>query len=210
MTQHHTLHSLTEVLPLLDQKTTIRGVVFDLFGTLLHIERPLKPYRTLFNQAGAVLTPHQFSVAAMTTPLCVGDFIRTLNAKKTDGVPIDSEWIESLLIQEVESIRLHSDVPRTLTELHMRGIPFSCLSNLAMPYAQPAERLLSEFIPRSMLYSFNLGVLKPDPSAFLMAADALHLHPSCLMMVGDSRSSDVVGADRAAYGHAVHLVRTEQ
>jgi HAD superfamily hydrolase (TIGR01549 family) len=207
MTQSHTLSSLTEVIPLLDIKPTIRGVVFDLFGTLLQIKSPQRPYKQLLKSSKGVLSPHEFSISAMTSNQSLSEMTQSINKRLPVSQSINDEPLNLLLKKELDSIDMYQDVIPILHALRARNIPFVCLSNLASPYAAPAEKLLSPYSPKGILYSFSIGALKPDPHVFLLAADALSLPPASLLMIGDSFSSDVVGATRASYGHAAHLVR---
>jgi putative hydrolase of the HAD superfamily len=55
--------------------------------------------------------------------------------------------------------------------------------------------------------SGELGVAKPDPRAFALAAAALGVAPGRTAMIGDNVVADIEGALGAGYGLAVHVGR---
>jgi putative hydrolase of the HAD superfamily len=50
-----------------------------------------------------------------------------------------------------------------------------------------------------VLFSQDLGVAKPDPAAYLLAAQKVNRPPSAIAMIGDSLPNDVVGPQRAGW-----------
>jgi FMN phosphatase YigB (HAD superfamily) len=60
-----------------------------------------------------------------------------------------------------------------------------------------AVGLLNYFDPRKMAISADLGIRKPAPGIFLYALDALSVAPEQAVMVGDSLTADVAGAQDA-------------
>jgi putative hydrolase of the HAD superfamily len=53
--------------------------------------------------------------------------------------------------------------------------------------------------------SGELGVAKPDPRAFAIAAEALGSAPGRTAMIGDNVAADISGALGAGYGLAIHV-----
>lgn len=186
-----------------EQTFAVAAVVFDLYGTLLTISEPRRPYRQLarrLNQdrgvvladAAATIMTVDASFAEMLDRLHVGLQTSTIDALKRD------------LDVELSSIKAFSDVEQVLRRLRERGFLLAICSNLATPYVAPAERLL----PRmdAAAYSCQLGVMKPDRRIYSRLCDALSLAPAQIMMVGDTLSTDVDGP-LAVGMHAIHLVR---
>ena len=64
---------------------------------------------------------------------------------------------------------------------------------------------ISSFI-ESAVYSFEIGVNKPDSRAFRAVEQRLGLGPEHLVMVGDSLTADVIGAKKVGW-KAIYLQR---
>lgn len=185
------------------QGTPVRGVVFDLYGTLLAIERPRRPYRQLLNllqRGGRPPNPND-AATVMTVDAGLAGIAETLGAALA---PADLAHLERELFAELASVRLFEDALPTLEALRTRGLRLALCSNLASPYAVPAHLLL----PAMDVYgfSFSLGAVKPQPRIYAAVCEALALAPSQVLMVGDTLEADVLGP--TAFGmQACHLVR---
>jgi len=108
------------------------------------------------------------------------------DARAADGLTM-------LLDLELASISLFEDTFVALKGLKDAGIRIWVASNLAAPYGPPVRRLLDELVS-GYSFSFEVGALKPDPKIFAHVCDGLSLSPSQVLMVGDSKRSDIAGA----------------
>lgn len=92
---------------------------------------------------------------------------------------------------------LYDDVPAALADLRARGIRLGLISN--------TERCLTSFQSHFALgdlisvavSSSNHGFMKPHPSIFRAALEAMQVRADEAVMVGDSLLHDVIGARRA-------------
>jgi HAD superfamily hydrolase (TIGR01509 family) len=181
----------------------IRALAFDLFGTLVTKGDGWRAYRELF----WALPPWKWSMArraALTESVStISEFHERVGVRRGPG----PEHFEALVAEDLARIHLFEDSIPTLQEARARGLSLALLSNLATPYKQPVFELgLAEHFD-VLLFSCDLGVAKPDRRIYERLAGTLGLTPAQLVMIGDTRSDDITGAQRAGL-HALHIDRT--
>jgi len=108
-----------------------------------------------------------------------------------------------------EFTMLYSDVLPCLQTLRAQGIPMIVISN----YSPILERFLNKLgishYFKAALISGITGVEKPNPALFQMGAEALALHPSEILHVGNDLEEDYRGPQNAGF-QAVLLDRNRQ
>jgi len=184
--------------------SVVQAVLFDVYGTLLEIE-PRRPYRQLFEAVQMnvpTLTREQFARDVMTSPLTLREAAAHYGV--TPALPL-LEALESQLQAELRSIRLFSEVLSTLHILRGHGYVVGVCSNLAGPYVAPARNALIDKVD-VMLWSCEVGRIKPDADMFMEAAARTKAAPKHCLMVGDNLLVDVEGA-RSAGMQGLHLQR---
>jgi putative hydrolase of the HAD superfamily len=105
-----------------------------------------------------------------------------------------------------DSYHSFPDVPAMLATIAAAGLTTAVLTNGSR---QQQNRKLERVGLTGIGPVFtpdDLGVAKPDPTAFLLACSRWGLAPDEVLSVGDNHEFDVLGA-RAAGLHAVHLDR---
>lgn len=185
------------------QKFAVAAVVFDLYGTLIRISEPRRPYRQLarhLNQECGVL-PDDAARIFMTVDESFAEMLVRMQIRLQASA---IEMLKRDLEAELLGIEAFSDVDEVLRGLRSRGFLLAFCSNLAKPYVAPAERLL----PRAdaSAYSCRLGVMKPDARIYNELCAALGVAPTQAVMVGDTLATDVDGP-LAVGMNAIHLVR---
>jgi HAD superfamily hydrolase (TIGR01509 family) len=181
----------------------IRAVAFDLFGTLVSKWAGWRAYRELF----WTLPPWKWPMArraALTEPVpTISEFHRRVGVRRGRG----PEHFETLVAEDVAAIELFADSIPALLEARARGLSLALLSNLAAPYKQPVFDLgLAEHFDH-LVFSCDVGLAKPDPKIYEHLARTLGLEPAQVLMIGDTRSDDVAGAEEAGL-HALHIDRS--
>lgn len=172
----------------------IRAVVFDVFGTLVQLRQRRHPFRalqTLMESTGRTRQPTD-AVRIMTNNVGLAGAAALLGA---DISARDIASLELDLLAELESARLFPEVESVLHELRGRGLRLGICSNLAAPYALPV-RLLLPYELDAYAWSFELGVIKPEPLIYSVACSQLQCDPSDVLMVGDTMEADVEGPRR--------------
>jgi HAD superfamily hydrolase (TIGR01549 family) len=181
----------------------IRALVFDLFGTLVSKSAGWRAYRELF----WMLPPWKWSMArraALTEPVStISEFHARMGVRRGRG-PVH---FEALVAEDLAAIELFSDSLPTLIEARKRGLSLGLLSNLAAPYKQPVFDLGLAPQFDALVFSCDVGLAKPDSKIYEHVARTLGLEPAEMLMIGDTRSDDVIGAQRAGL-HALHIDRS--
>jgi putative hydrolase of the HAD superfamily len=110
--------------------------------------------------------------------------------------------------------RLQPNAFETLTALHRRGLRQGIISNAQFYTPIELSELLREesdcaictyesiFDRQLVFFSFELGVAKPDPTAFQRARDVLArdgIKPSQCLVVGDSAENDIEPARQVGF-----------
>lgn len=166
----------------------MKAAIFDLFGTLVHIDSPTWPYRELLRHA----THPQARELAMTSALAPAKLASAVGANVS---PADLAAFEQAVEAEVDRIRVYDDTRDTLALLRDAGFVILVSSNLAKPYAA-ARNLLGDLVDY-WNFSFDTGVLKPNPQMFTAPAAAFGVRPHRCIVIGDSLASDAAGAQAA-------------
>ena len=113
--------------------------------------------------------------------------------------------IPSGLVRQVEQdLAMHTAsmfvVPGAIALLqHLRdaGYLLALVSNLSTPYKEPVRRLGLESLVDALIYSCDVGFMKPDVEIFRHALELLQVTALETVMVGDNEVDDCEGA-RAA------------
>ncbi|MBS7458664.1 HAD family hydrolase [Coralloluteibacterium stylophorae] len=185
--------------------TAVRAVVFDVYGTLLRIHRPRRPYRRLLDEArGRSLVVDRLQCARDIMCREVG-LAEAASRMELRLPPARMRELERDLDEEIASVALFPEVPQVLRRLRAAGCRVGVCSNLAAPYVAPAECLLQGMVDAAV-WSCRVGMIKPDHGIYELAALRLGVAPGELLMVGDSLDADVRGP-RACGVRALHLDR---
>lgn len=109
------------------------------------------------------------------------------------------ELIETILAAQYapESWELYPDVLPAIHELHGLGVRLGIVSDWGSNLLPIVEGLGLGPELDFVVASGAVGVSKPDPAIFRLAATRVGVSPAAALMVGDSYRADVVGAQSA-------------
>lgn len=179
----------------------IRGLVFDLYGTLVTRGEGWRAYRELIFKT---LPPWAWRSArrtALTHPIpTIAEFREHFGSRRGPS----SEHFEQLIAEGLAAVQLVDGCIATLERARESGLKLALLSNLATPYKQPVFELGLDRHFDELVFSCDVGMAKPDRAIFEYTAAWLGLAPAELIMIGDSGHDDVRGA-RSAGLQAIHL-----
>lgn len=170
------------------------AVVFDLYGTLLHLRDKA------FSRGGArVFGASRGEWASfLRDTLLVRAFadVEELIAAALDRfAPPDREAARrqaaELIERELGAIRPEPALRSVLGFLRRRGCRLGLLTNSASPYRAPAERLGVIDAVDVAVFSCEEGRRKPDPEIYRGLLAALEVPAERAIMVGDSLANDV-------------------
>lgn len=169
----------------------VNAILFDVYGTLLEIPRPTRPFRKLYEIAcfqGSRM-PANVKSEMMSKRMTLRETAEWL------GVQVSIESLQALereLAEELDSIRAFPEVPGVLSALRESGYTLAVCSNLAAPYVEPARNLLAPYIDVAV-WSCDVGRVKPEPEIYLLAVEKMGLSADEVLMVGDTYRTDVAG-----------------
>ncbi|EMI46041.1 HAD family hydrolase [Rhodopirellula sp. SWK7] len=164
----------------------IDAVIFDLFGTLVHLPRDTKPYLQLCRAIGDSSRIRESLVVDAPT---LSDFCDHLGVSH----PPNLSGIQRDLDADIDHAETFPESLAALHTLRDRGLRVALISNLASPYKRAVVRLDLESYFDAILYSCDIGFAKPDPEIYRDALTKLNSTANSTLMVGDSQRSDVDG-----------------
>jgi len=96
----------------------------------------------------------------------------------------------------------------TLQALAKLSIPVGLVSNISPDMAAAFERTTLRPFFRTCTYSCEVGVAKPEPEIYSLAAETLGFDPGDLLFVGDGSDDELGGAARAGLTPALIKIET--
>lgn len=177
-----------------------KGIIFDLYGTLIEIQKKSKPYLYLLSYCKK--DAKEIIREVMTTDLVPLGYIQRLEKENILKEGFDSTFFLKLLDDEVESVKPIYSVYRALRELKQKYRLF-VLSNLATAYKFPYYTLNIEDYIEKAFFSCEYGNIKPDPLFFEEVINYSGLKKEELIMIGDNLTSDIKGAKDFGIDHTI-------
>jgi FMN phosphatase YigB (HAD superfamily) len=202
----------------------VKGVLFDLDGTLYR----QGPLRRLM-MVELVLLPATAGFSAVTHWRVVSTFRKMQEQlRHTEGAsagsnvlttqveqtarrlglpvgtvaPIVDEWMFRRPLRHLPACRAEG-VVELLDWMETRGLRAGILSDYPATDKIEALGLAGRFAPVLCASDADINALKPRPEGFLRAAEAWHLRPDEVLVVGDRPEVDAVGAAAAGMPAAI-------
>lgn len=193
----------------------ISAVVFDAFGTIVRIGQRTNPYSVLLREGrrqGLALTPDSAHFV-MTANLSFDQVADHLGIELSSSKRAE---MSDALGKELASIERYPDALEAIDLLQEVGVVIGICSNLAQPYGP----VITKSFPHVQCHAFSyeLGVMKPNPSIYLSICREMEVKARCaelerarekdrVVMIGDSRKCDRDGP-RAVGIAGYHLERS--
>lgn len=170
-------------------RTQIRAVCFDGFGTLVDIHDKRRPFKVLLGDA-----PNPDLVTrTLTTPTSLRELARDISfAPDEESITALEAWLEA----ELASTRLRQGMSVLWEVLRRIGLRVGVCSNLASPYEHALLGCLPR-VPDALVLSFRIGLMKPQAEIYRKLCTELRLEPEHILFVGDRLDEDVLGPHRA-------------
>ncbi len=156
------------------------------------------PIATFYRQLGFEgQPPDAFMTACLTTNTKRPKRFVNRIARAFGATPNASiyQQFRDLVRSERANLRMFDETHEVLSSLSAQGARMGVVSNL-WPFpvnAIFARHKLAQFFEHR-IYSFESGARKPDANIFLDACKRFGVRPAECLMIGDSLSSDVAGA----------------
>jgi putative hydrolase of the HAD superfamily len=142
------------------------------------------------------------------------DQLRTLISFVSNGnVNLKDEWIAEISAAYISGLfevppRLSWHAHEILQWLKDRNMHTGLICNTGLTPGFALRRLLMQYNVNEyfdhMVFSDEIGIRKPDPAVFRLAAKKLKTKPAHIVHIGDNLKLDVWGAKNAGY-KAIHL-----
>jgi len=177
----------------LESPIVTRGLLFDLYGTLLEIGEAVFQERLPGLEGISRREWVEFQRdTLLVRPFASREaFVRAIFDRFGGGSPELAGRLLELLERELHSVRPVAGARSVLAFLERRGLKLGLITNSASPYREPLDRLgLAEPFD-SVHFSCDAGARKPATSLYLEALAALGIDAGEALMVGDSLANDV-------------------
>ena len=180
----------------------VRGVLFDLYGTLVRLPVGKKdPMISLIDELkGKKEEPclrtgfdsKTIRKIAMTERFeTLGEFVTRITVDEFKLKELDR--YEEELTKQIGEITVFPETIEVLRKLKERGLKLGIVSNLAYRYGEVITNLeLGEFFD-SIVLSYEVGAIKPEPQIYERALERLKLQSNEVFMTGDKNINDVIG-----------------
>lgn len=202
----------------------IRGVIFDLHATLVHAGEPagwMAAALALLEQdptLGGAFDPSESDASALPdladlAPWAehIWDYAREVDPhSERDLSPELHRQVYDRMLERIGIIppalgdalyrtmldqwAAYAEAPAVLLALRERGVATAILSNVGIDPRAVLERTGLAGLYDAEVFSFEEGVVKPDPAIFTLAAERLGLPAHELLMVGDTVDDDGAAA----------------
>jgi putative hydrolase of the HAD superfamily len=182
----------------------INALLFDLYDTLAMIDAQahFAVKAEMSSRVGA--PPDKFlEVWKRYTPICaLGDVLtleervaRVMRDLKLSPKPELVREVASLEYKlQTKDVRLSENVVDSLEYFRASGIKLGLVTN-APSYMRGVPQILGiERFFDAVIFSYTLGVLKPDPRIYLAACSSLQVKPYECMFIGDGNDRELDGA----------------
>jgi FMN phosphatase YigB (HAD superfamily) len=187
---------------------TVKAVILDAFGTILSGRASVQPYPLLFKEGlrqGRRPTPNDARLV-ITLDCGLEGAAEHLGIHLPQGRLAE---IQAVLDTDLASMEPFGDALAGIELLQKHSVAIAVCSNLAQPYGAVVSSLFPNLDVYA--YSYQLGILKPEPQMYNWACDLLSVTQSgafgsgdVVRMIGDSIRCDRDGP--TAVGITGHLL----
>lgn len=195
----------------------IDAIMFDAGGTLIHVQPPKKEiFARVLSEHGMITKPEKIASSMVKVDRRLdAEFARAVDESrfwreyydivladlgvKTDAEDISKDLYESFeeTMQKVDSWTEYPDVRPVLEMLRRRDFRLGVVSNATDLLNKVFHNLdLAKYFD-FVIISDEVGVRKPSPRIFMMAAEKAGASPSRSIYLGDRLAVDIQGATGA-------------
>ena len=182
----------------------VKALLFDLYDTLASID--INQYRAtkaeMASKAGLDAEAFLKAWKKYTRPSALGEVLtleeRVARVMRDLGATHDPVIVRDVALLEyklqTEQVRLADTVADTLKRLRAREFKIGLVTNTGLWTISVPRILGIEAFFDSMVFSFEVGVLKPDPRIYLAACERLEVRPFECIFTGDGNDRELDGA----------------
>jgi HAD superfamily hydrolase (TIGR01509 family) len=167
-----------------------KAIIFDLYGTLIHIRNDTKAFMRFFNELACEPihgARRAKRIAFTNSAPTLAELAKLINPHDS----LDIKAYEEEISGELERAELYPKARNTLERLRQEGIKRGLISNILSPYISPFFDLGLDQLMDDYIFSCDIGIQKPDPEIYRRMLRKLGLDPDEVWMVGDNPYCDV-------------------
>ncbi len=180
----------------------IKGIIFDLFGTIIYEMREKQRFVEFAELIGKDWNDYNYRklYEVYFASRKIPNFREpTIALLKTLNIPYNEELINKLVSVlndfTPQSFRMYDDAKSVLYVLKNK-YKLALLTNVTSPVFDAVwQRFKLENIFDGIVCSFQINTVKPDKRAFTAALNAINLTRDNVIYVGDSFKEDIRGAE---------------
>ncbi len=190
-------------------KTQIKSIVFDFGGVIAksnHDEIAQFIANSLNLSVEEAVEASVELKKQMTQGVKEGDFWITYANSKGKTLPKD--WMDQLNEARFRSLKTIPGMVSLVKNLQNQGFQTALLSNVRQSQAQIKSKLGYYELFEPVLFSYEIGVSKPDPKAYSILLERLKLPPEVVLFI-DNKASNIEAA-KAAGMDAILFIDAQQ
>lgn len=168
----------------------VRGLIFDLYDTLIHIENKTNPFKFFLQRL--VIDKQRYGEIRTKLMTKNYDSIDELGQELGITTPDVIQKTEELIKLEINSTNPFHESFKVLEKLKMKYQMY-LVSNVMSTYKKPYMNLnLDRFFDKAY-FSCDVGLKKPQAEIFEIILNENNLEVNEVVMIGNSYSSDYLG-----------------
>lgn len=179
---------------------SVKAIIFDLGNTLMHIPREfdeeLLSAELLTGLTEDVVRTIAYRICNVYRGLSPDQFLAKLLEAPEIRARCNAETaarLAEIWYRSVEMAVPSSDAHSVLENLKSSGFHLALVSNTTPFSSIIIDRLLLQPYFETIVFSCNVGYLKPDPRIFKVALEALGTQPEETCVIGDKIRTDILG-----------------
>ena len=172
----------------------IKAVVFDLFGTLT--DGKANAERSIIEEFSINLDEKKLGYIICSKLYKETYYDEILTELGIEATQENKERIKKAFMNDVKSEKLREEVKDLLKYIKKEGLMLGLISSLPCPIYDFLKKENIKDMFDKILYSYELGIMKPNPKIFQMMLSSLKIKPEEMLWIGNSYESDFLPAKK--------------
>lgn len=168
----------------------IKAIIFDLYNTLIYFDKEVRTYKNLFSDLG-IDSELELKLAKKLVMTKNFNSLEELVQELKPNTDISLNLHKNQIQSKIDSVQLYPETISVLKILKNNGLKLGLISNSAFNYKSPFYKLGLDKYFDIAIFSFEVGLQKPDPEIYKLLLDNLNIRPDEAIMVGDKFVEDV-------------------
>lgn len=168
----------------------IKAIIFDLYNTLIYFDKEVRTYKNLFSDLG-IDSELELKLAKKIVMTKNFNSLEEVVQELKPNTDISLDIYKNQIQSKINSVQLYPETISVLKTLKNNGLKLGLISNSAFNYKSPFYKLGLDKYFDIAIFSFEVGLQKPDPEIYKLLLDNLKIKPYEAIMVGDKFLEDV-------------------